>query len=560
MGQGFHFDISLIVPIYGAETTLRRVLATIDTDLSRSDERWELLLVVDASPDRSEKICREFAVRPHPYTVRVLSNERNLGKGASVRRGMLEAKGQYRVFTDCDLAYPISEVRKIIKSLRGGSDVVIASRIHEGSRYVMSPNDFHYLYTRHLASRVFNWVVNRLTLPHCSDTQAGLKGFTAKAAEFLFSQQRLTGFSFDVELLYLAHRVGFSIKEIPILFYYREERSTVDFFADALRLVRDLFRILYWAIGGNYFTRLQSLPPRKLIVHADDFGLSEGINEGIVSAMKEGSVTSTSLLVNFPQSLQAMRLAKENSLDVGWHLNLTLGRPVSPPEEIPSLVRPDGTFHPLKTFLRKAFLRQISEREVAHELKAQWQLFEKEGLQPTHIDGHQHVHLFPVVRDQVRELVHQKRIPFVRIPHEEGGIATPRFFARLFLKMLKGGQNGFWQQGSVRSVSFFGLSVAFSENLLDSWKRLLCRIQAPVAEIMVHPGYVGPGEHLYGDDFQGNRQEEWRLLMNPEWRSMIRTTGFQLVSFRDLIDRGYWPVIEKEEEVLLSIESDQIAS
>ncbi|MDO8462410.1 MAG: ChbG/HpnK family deacetylase [Deltaproteobacteria bacterium] len=560
MRQGPHFDISLIVPVYGAEASLRRVLAAIDADLSRSDETWELLLVVDASPDMSEKICHEFAKLPHPYTVRVLSNEWNLGKGGSVKRGMLEARGQYRVFTDCDLAYPISEVRKIIKSLREGCDVVIASRVHEGSRYVMSPNDFHYLYTRHLASRIFNWVVNRITLPHCSDTQAGLKGFTAKAAEFLFSQQRLTGFSFDVELLYLAHRVGFSIKEIPILFYYREEQSTVDFFADALRLMRDLFRILYWAISGNYFTRSQSLPVRKLVVHADDFGLSEGINEGIVSAMKKGVVTSTSLLVNFPNSLEAMELAQKNSFDVGWHVNLTLGKPISPPEKVPSLVRPDGTFYPLKLFLRRAFLRQISEKDVAEELQAQWKLFSKADLEPTHVDGHQHVHLFPVVRDVVRDIVHQKKIPFVRIPHEQGGIGTPRLLTRCFLKILKGGKRSFWQQGEIQSISFFGLSVAFSGNLFDSWKSLLCRIQAPVAEVMVHPGRMKSGENLYGDDFKGDREKEWQLLMSPEWQSMIHAIGFQSVSFRDLAGRGYWPIAEKEEEVLLSIEPDQIAS
>src|SRR5579885_2317795 len=106
-----NIDVSLIVPVYGAEDFLRKSLEDIEAAISQiKDETWELVLVIDASPDRSAEICRAYAATPHPFAVKVLVNATNLGKGGAVRRGMLEAGGRYRIFNDCDLAYPMSEV------------------------------------------------------------------------------------------------------------------------------------------------------------------------------------------------------------------------------------------------------------------------------------------------------------------------------------------------------------------------------------------------------------------------------------------------------------------
>ncbi len=245
-------DVSLIIPVYNAAAFLRQSLEDIHISLcGQKSETWELLLVDDASPDRALEICREFASSPRPYAVKVLSNERNLGKGAAVRHGMLHATGKYRLFNDCDLAYPMSEILKVLEVLKSGADVAIASRGLEDSLYIFSPKDFRYLYTRHVASRFLNYLIQRLFLPKYADTQAGLKGFTAPAAEFLFSQSHLDGFSFDLELLYLATKASLMIREVPVRFYVQRV-TTVDLSFEALRMFRDILRILYGNARGRY--------------------------------------------------------------------------------------------------------------------------------------------------------------------------------------------------------------------------------------------------------------------------------------------------------------------
>src|SRR5207253_8470269 len=130
--------------------------------------------------------------------VRLVRNDANRGKGFSVARGMGVARGAYRVFTDADLAYPLAEIAKIVRDLETGSDVAIACRVLPESRYLMSPSFFHYLYTRHVMSRLFNRVVRLALLPGILDSQAGLKAFSARAAGLIFPRLTVAGFGFDV--------------------------------------------------------------------------------------------------------------------------------------------------------------------------------------------------------------------------------------------------------------------------------------------------------------------------------------------------------------------------
>ncbi len=244
-------DNSLIVPVYKAESFLPDRLKEIDRTLSSEARGWELLLVVDASPDRSEAICRDFASVPRRYPIQVLVNERNLGKGGTVRRGMQAASGRLRIFTDCDGAYPLTEVLKVRDHLEKGADVVIASRILSDSFYVLNAKNFRRFYLRHLAGRLFNHLVNLILPLHCDDTQAGLKGFRIEAAEYLFSKGRMNGFAFDVELLYLARRSSLSIKEIPVHSYHQPS-FTMNLGIDGLKMTWDLLRMRYWAARGRY--------------------------------------------------------------------------------------------------------------------------------------------------------------------------------------------------------------------------------------------------------------------------------------------------------------------
>ncbi|PIR20534.1 MAG: hypothetical protein COV45_05670 [Deltaproteobacteria bacterium CG11_big_fil_rev_8_21_14_0_20_47_16] len=528
-------DVSLIVPIYSAEAFLQESLDEIDAHIQQAPGTWELLLVVDASRDGSTEICQQFAAQSHPYEVRVLVNDQNLGKGGTVKRGMLEAKGKYRIFIDCDMAYPMTDVDKILHALQNGSDMAVANRAHPDSIYAIHPKDFHYLYTRHLSSRIYNMVISRTLLRGWSDTQAGLKGFSAQAAEFIFSQTRLTGFSFDIEVLYLADRSQLKVTEIPIYFRYAREPSTMDFIRDAMRMLRDIWRVYSSGTKGEYNFNPPFHPPRRIVLNADDFGLSHGINEGIATAMERGIVGSTSLMVNFADSAAALEVAKKNNLSIGWHFNLTLGKPVSDPHTIPSLVRSNSTFYPRNQLLRRCFLRQVRADDVTRELEAQWKVFENAGLHPEHIDGHEHCHVFPVICTVVRNLVIEHQIPLVRLPGEKGGPFVPRYLTRLILGHLQGSRPKFWKETGCMTMPFYGISLVGRVDNHDEWRHLLARIADPISMVMVHPGIEHPGDDMYGDTFPGSRQAELDMILSSEWRQMLEEMRVEPISFKECL-------------------------
>lgn len=255
-------EVSLVVPVHHCTGHLEPTLDELARFLRHAPMRTEVLLVDDHGSDASAAaLLRDFARRDG---VCLLRNDRNRGKGYSVRRGMLEATGRYRVFTDADLAYPLDEVWRVVARLQHGVDVAIACRVHEQSEYILSASYLRYLYTRHLMSRVFNGLVRLTLLPGILDTQAGLKGFSARAAQDVFPQLRIWGFGFDLECLYLARRAGYRIEQLPVRFCYADEPSTVRFVRDGVTMAADLARIRWRDITGAYRTPTPRAPIRRI--------------------------------------------------------------------------------------------------------------------------------------------------------------------------------------------------------------------------------------------------------------------------------------------------------
>ncbi|MEO7456886.1 MAG: glycosyltransferase [Gemmatimonadaceae bacterium] len=243
--------LSLVIPVYNAADQLPATLTAVDGFASRYPGVVEVLFVDDCSTEVETQAILEDFTRQRGYA-RLLRNPQNRGKGYSVTRGMLAARGVHRVFTDVDLAYPLDEVHKIVQELRSGSDVAIACRVLPESRYLMSPSFFHYLYTRHLMSRAFNKVVQTFLLPGILDTQAGLKGFTADAATKCFARTTIPGFGFDIECLYVAQQMGLSIKQTAVNFRYDDEPTTMRFASDSRRMFLDIWRVRTNAWRGRY--------------------------------------------------------------------------------------------------------------------------------------------------------------------------------------------------------------------------------------------------------------------------------------------------------------------
>src|SRR3954468_23153242 len=243
--------LSLVIPVYNAADQLPATLDAVDRFATRYANRLEVVFVDDCSSEVETQLILEDFARQRDYA-RVLRNARNRGKGYSVTRGMLAARGRHRVFTDVDLAYPLDQVHKIVGELTNGADIAIACRVLPESRYLMSPSFLHYLYTRHLMSRAFNRVVQTFLLPGILDTQAGLKGFTAEAAELCFRRATIPGFGFDVECLYIAQQEGLAIRQTAVHFRYDDEPTTVRFARDSRRMLQDIWQVRTNAWRGQY--------------------------------------------------------------------------------------------------------------------------------------------------------------------------------------------------------------------------------------------------------------------------------------------------------------------
>jgi glycosyltransferase involved in cell wall biosynthesis len=225
--------LSIIVPAHNEERRLPATLARVESFLHTQPFESEAILVDSGSTDRTAQISAEFA-RRHP-SFRVFQEPRP-GKGLAVRRGMLEAKGDFRFICDADLSMPIEQVPRFLPPVLADVDIAIASREAPGARRFGEPG------YRHWVGRAFNWIVRRLAIPQFQDTQCGFKCFRAKPAEDLFAVQRLDGWTFDVEVLYIALRRGYRVAEVPIPWYF-EPGSRVRILRDSAAMFIDLFRI-----------------------------------------------------------------------------------------------------------------------------------------------------------------------------------------------------------------------------------------------------------------------------------------------------------------------------
>lgn len=232
---------SLVLPTFNPGRGLEKTCRQLTEFLRQAPRTWEILFVCDGCTDGSERRLAEWS-RPFGGQVRVLRHAPNRGKGFTVRTGLLAARGAWRVFTDVDLAYGLADVVRVAETLRAGADVAIASRSRRESRLVLPPSLLGYLYRRQLQSRLFSLLVRCLLPLHVRDTQAGLKGLSARAAQEVLPRLTCDGFGFDCELLTACVRLGVPIVEVPVCVHYEDRASTTSL-RSAGRLIRELFQI-----------------------------------------------------------------------------------------------------------------------------------------------------------------------------------------------------------------------------------------------------------------------------------------------------------------------------
>lgn len=286
---------------------------------------------------------------------------------------------------------------------------------------------------------------------------------------------------------------------------------------------------------------------KNLIVNADDLGWTEGVNRGIAEAHQHGIVTSASLLANGTALQSAVALAHATpGLGVGVHLNLSDGPPVAPRELVTSLLNDSGEFEggPESLLLRRA-RRSLVLQEVEEEWDAQIEKVRDLGIQPTHLDGHKHVHMLPGLFEIALRLAKRHGIGAIRISHESsslrnalasGSEANPTVVMKQGvqargLKLLARDAREQAERAGVSTADHFCGIAQTGEMTREGLERLLRHLPEGTTELMCHPGYVDEALQQTATRLQGSRRTELEILTHPETRNTVASQGIRLIDY-----------------------------
>lgn len=231
-------ELSIVIPAFQAELVIGETIKKIREATSEYDA--EIIVVDDGSDDLTSVEARQAGANL------IITLDKNHGKGAAVREGMLAAAGRFCIFTDADLAYPAKQILSVAEELEKGWDIVVGNRRHPDSHQIVQTSSL-----REIGSLCFNILTWFVLLGGYRDTQCGLKGFSSLAAEKIFTRSIIDGFGFDVEMFHLGERLHLTLKEIPVV-VENGQATTVQLWSDATRMLRDVFIVRRLSALGSY--------------------------------------------------------------------------------------------------------------------------------------------------------------------------------------------------------------------------------------------------------------------------------------------------------------------
>ena len=234
--------LSVVIPAYNEAGRIASTLQQVEDYLTSQDYTWEVLVVNDGSTDDTAALVDEYIQQHKSFTLLRVPHG---GKGWAVRHGMLQARGEYRFMADADLAMPIEQLSLFLPPNSPDCDIAIASREAPGARRIGEPP------LRHLMGRVYNLLIRLFLVPGLRDTQCGFKCYKGDVAQELFSLQRLPGWGFDMEVLFLARKRKLTICEVPIEWHYRSQ-SKVKPLRDSLAMAWEVLRVRWYSVRGMY--------------------------------------------------------------------------------------------------------------------------------------------------------------------------------------------------------------------------------------------------------------------------------------------------------------------
>ncbi len=235
---------SIVIPAYNEGARLGATLEKVLGYVRAQGWNAEVIVVNDGSRDNTAELVRGFAERDS--MLRLVENPGNRGKGFSVRNGMLNARGEVVLFSDADLSSPIEEMAKLLAALEAGADIAIGSRWLRAELQTRRQS-LH----RQLFGRVFNLLLRIILGLRFTDTQCGFKAFTRRAAQTILPLQRIERWGFDPEILFLAHKFGFRVEEVPVLWGHSGD-TRIHPLIDGARMFQEIVRIRWYDLTGKY--------------------------------------------------------------------------------------------------------------------------------------------------------------------------------------------------------------------------------------------------------------------------------------------------------------------
>jgi dolichyl-phosphate beta-glucosyltransferase len=238
--------LSIIIPSYNEQYCIENTLSAIIKYFKNKNYNIEIIIIDDGSIDNTREVTQKyikvFADSPEIFPlekirIKLIENENNSGKGFSVKKGILKSSGQFVLFTDSDLSTPIEEFENLFYNLNKGFDIAIGSRDLPESKIIQHQN-----IVRESMGKVFNFFVRKLVKLDFRDTQCGFKLFKKEVANIIFPKMKINGFGFDVEVLYIAKRLGFKVIEVPVKWQNNKD-SRVNILTDSLKMFLCLFQI-----------------------------------------------------------------------------------------------------------------------------------------------------------------------------------------------------------------------------------------------------------------------------------------------------------------------------
>jgi glycosyltransferase involved in cell wall biosynthesis len=238
------YSLTIVIPAFNEERRLDATLNKLDAFLKAEDWNAEIIVVDDGSTDGTARlVTREMQEKPY---LRLLQNHINRGKGFSLRRGVEAALGEIILLSDADLSVPIKEVHKLLNAMQQGADIAIGSRgVDAGGECLSAP--LH----RRLCSAGFKMVVRSVLGLRFEDTQCGFKAFKRKAARLIFSRQRIERWGFDPEVLMLADRFCFVVREVGVEAVH-DDRSRLNLVSDSFQMLCEVLKVRYHLLFGMY--------------------------------------------------------------------------------------------------------------------------------------------------------------------------------------------------------------------------------------------------------------------------------------------------------------------